>query len=154
MQDGQRSLLIVVPRTGHNGRVLAEDSTIQVIVDRRVTERRVRGEPNQPERRCGDRRRRSDADAELRAGRWIIVPRVSAQIDLCDPDARAILFLCCSQHVVPCQRCQDAYRLGWIAHAGSGTFPCPLCGSDLTQMVVAHAQACRYWAGPVLAATS
>ena len=24
-------------------------------------------------------------------------------------------------------------------------FPCPLCGSDLTPVVTAHAQVCSYW---------
>jgi hypothetical protein len=24
-------------------------------------------------------------------------------------------------------------------------FPCPLCGSDLTSVVTAHAQVCSYW---------
>ncbi|OGK99807.1 MAG: hypothetical protein A3E31_14480 [Candidatus Rokubacteria bacterium RIFCSPHIGHO2_12_FULL_73_22] len=151
MQDGELSLLIVVPRTGLDAcqslrRALGEDPTVQVIVDRRFTERRARAEPGRPERRRGERRLRSNGDAEFRADRWIAVPRVAVPIDLRDPDARALLFLCCSQHVVPCQQCQDVYRLGWITRAGSGTFPCPRCGSDLTRMVVTHAQACQYWA--------
>lgn len=151
MQDGEGSLLIVVPRTGLDAcrslrRTFEEDSTVQVIVDRRLTDRRIRAGTYQPERRRGDRRLRSDADAELRVDRWIAVPRAEGHIDLRDPDAKAILFLCCSQHIVPCQRCQNTYRLGWISDAGSGVFPCPLCGSDLTQIVVAHAHTCRYWA--------
>jgi len=151
MQDSERALLIVVPRTGLDAcrslrRTFEEDSTVQVIVDRRLTERRTRAGAYQPERRRGDRRLRSEANAELSADRWIAVPRASAPIDFRDPDAKAILFLCCSQHVVPCQKCQDTYRLGWISDAGSGVFPCPLCGSDLTQLVAAHAQTCRYWA--------
>ena len=151
MQDGERSLLIVVPRTGLEAcrslrRAFGEDSTVQVIVDRRLTERRIRADTYRPERRRGDRRLRSDADAELRIDRWVAVPRASGQIDFREPDAKAILFLCCSHHVVPCQRCQNTFRLGWIAHADSGVFPCPLCGNDLTQIVVAHAQTCPYWA--------
>jgi len=151
MQDGERSLLIVVPRTGLEAcrslrRAFGEDSTVQVIVDRRLTERRIRAGTYRPERRCGDRRLRPDTDAELSVDRWVAVPRASGQIDIREPDAKAILFLCCSHHVVPCQRCQNTFRLGWIAHADSGVFPCPLCGNDLTQIVVAHAQTCPYWA--------
>ncbi|HBH03349.1 MAG TPA: hypothetical protein DDZ42_15760 [Candidatus Rokubacteria bacterium] len=150
MQDGERPLLVVVPRTGLEacrslGLALGEDSTVQVIVDRRLTDRRVRADTHQPERRRGDRRLRSDAEADFRAGRWIAVARAAGRIDFSDPDARAILFFCCSQHVVPCESCQNTYRLGWIARAGSDAFPCPLCGSDLTPIVVAHAQTCRYW---------
>lgn len=150
MQDGERALLIVVPRTGQDtcrslSHTFADDSTVQVIVDRRLTDRRARAGTYQPERRNGDRRTRPDADAELRVDRWIAVPRVSGQIDFRDPDAKAILFLCCSQHIVPCQRCQNTYRLGWISRSDPGVFPCPLCGSDLTPVVVAHAKACAYW---------
>jgi len=150
MEDGERSLLIVVPRTGQDAcrslaQTFADDATVQVIVDRRVTDRRVRGGAYQPERRNGDRRMRPEADAELKVNRWIAVPRAAGSIDFRDPDTKAILFLCCSQHVIPCQRCQNTYRLGWISRSDPGVFPCPLCGSDLTQVVVAHAHTCSYW---------
>ena len=150
MQDGERSLLIVVPRSGQDaGRSLSqtfgEDPTVQVVVDRRFTDRRMQADGHRPERRQGDRRIRTDADAELRVDRWIAVPRASGQIDFRDPDTKAILFLCCSQHVIPCQRCQNTYRLGWISRSDPGVFPCPLCGSDLTLVVVAHAHTCSYW---------
>ena len=150
MQDGERSLLIVVPRSGQDaGRSLSqtfgEDHTVQVVVDRRFTDRRVQTGGHRPERRQGDRRIRTDADAELRGDRWIAVPRASGQIDFRDPDAKAILFLCCSQHAVPCQQCQNTYRLGWISRSDPAVFACPLCGSDLTPVVVAHAQTCFYW---------
>jgi hypothetical protein len=143
------SLLIIVPRTrpelcrslkqsfGDNGKV-------QVSLDRRLATRRVRGDVHDPERRREDRRLRGDTQAELRAGRWIAVPRASRQIDFHDPDSQAILFLCCSEHVVPCQTCQDTYRLRWIPRGEPG-FRCPLCGNDLTPIVVAHAQTCWFW---------
>jgi len=152
MGDGERSLLIVVPRTGLDAcrsltQTFADDATVRVIVDRRLGDRRVRdGNGNyRPERRHGDRRTRPDAEAELKVNRWIAVPRAAGSIDFRDPDTRAILFLCCSQHVIPCQRCQNTYRLGWISRSDPGVFPCPQCGSDLTQVVVAHAQTCAYW---------
>src|SRR6266850_2676237 len=150
MQDGERSILIVVPRTGQDAcrslcHTFADDSTVQVIVDRRFTDRRAQAGMHRPERRRGDRRIRPDADAELRVDRWIAVPRASAQVDFRDSDASEILFLCCSQHIVPCQRCQNTYRLGWISRSDPGVFPCPLCGSDLTEVVAAHAQVCSYW---------
>ena len=150
MRDGERPLVVVVPRTGLEAceslrRALGEDSTVQVIVDRRFGERRVRAEPGRPEQRRGGRRRRSDVDVDFKAGRWIAVARADGHIDLGDPDARAILVLCCSQHVIPCGGCQDTYRLGWIARAGTGAVPCPRCGGDLTRVVAAHAQSCRYW---------
>jgi len=151
MQDAERALLIVVPKTGLDAcrslqRAFTEDSTVQVILDRRRTDRRVRTDSHEPERRRHDRRRSADGTTALRAARWIAVPRAAGNIDLGDPDARAILFLCCTQHVVPCQGCQNTYRLGWISRGASGTFPCPRCGNDLTPIVAAHAESCPYWA--------
>ncbi len=150
MQNGERSILIVVPRTGQDAcrslsHTFADDSTVEVIVDRRLKDRRAADGAHRPERRNGDRRIRPDADAELKVDRWIAVPRITAKVDFDDPDSRAILFLCCSQHIVPCQRCQNTYRLGWIPRSDLGVFPCPLCGSDLTAVVTAHAQVCLYW---------
>jgi hypothetical protein len=150
MQNGERSILIVVPRTGQDAcrslsHTFADDSTVEVIVDRRLTDRRAGNGSHRPERRQGDRRNRPDADAELKVDRWIAVPRTKTMIDFDDPDSKAILFLCCSQHIVPCQRCQNTYRLGWILRSEPGMFPCPLCGSDLTPVVAAHAQVCAYW---------
>ncbi|PYM77304.1 MAG: hypothetical protein DME03_05540 [Candidatus Rokuibacteriota bacterium] len=157
MQDSERSLLIVVPRTGQEAgrsllQVFGEDPAVQVVVDRRFNDRRVRSGAFRPERRHGERRHRLDADSELRVDRWIAIPRASSQIDLGDPDAKAILFLCCSQHAVPCQRCQDTYRIGWISRSDTALFSCPLCGSDLTAVVAAHAQTCVYWASRVSSA--
>lgn len=154
MQDGQRSLLIVVPRNGQDAgrslnQVFGEDPTVQVVVDRRVTERRSQAGAHRPERRRSERRTRLEADADLRVDRWIAIPRTAGQIDIRDPDATAILFLCCSQHAVPCQRCQNTYRIGWISRSDPAQLPCPLCGSDLTQVITAHAQTCVYWANRV-----
>ncbi|PYO12233.1 MAG: hypothetical protein DMD75_07920 [Candidatus Rokuibacteriota bacterium] len=151
MLNGERSILIVVPRGGQDAcrslsHTFADDSTVEVIVDRRLTDRRSGNGAHRPERRQGDRRTRPDADAELKVDRWIAVPRTTAKVDFDDPDSKAILFLCCSQHIVPCQRCQNTYRLGWVSRSELGVFPCPLCGSDLTSVVTAHAQVCSYWA--------
>jgi predicted RNA-binding Zn-ribbon protein involved in translation (DUF1610 family) len=148
--DTGPALVVVVPRARLElcpalSRTLG-DAAVQVILDRRVMDRRVRADGHGPDRRRRDRRLRADIDAELRAGRWVAVPRVRGRVDFLDPDARAILFLCCGQHVVPCQTCQNIYRLGWIPQADPGVFPCPRCGNDLTAAVVVHAQTCRYWA--------
>lgn len=144
-------LRIIVPRTRLDlGQSLeqsfGEDAKVQVILDRRLKDRRVRSEAHDPDRRGADRRQRADLEAELGVGRWIAVPRASWQIDFLDPDARAVLFLCCSEHVVPCQKCQNTYRIGWIPRLEPGVFPCPMCDHDLTATVVAHIQTCRYWA--------
>jgi len=159
--NSPQSLVIVVPSAKPDvwqslRHALDDESTVRVILDRRVRDRRILTDIRDPERRRADRRRRSDMQAELGTGRWIVTPCAPGSIDVRDPDARAILFLCCSHHVVPCQRCQDTYRLGWLRRADAGSFACPLCGSDLTPTVVAHARACRYWANhsPVEAATA
>ena len=150
MHNGERSILIVVPRNGQDAfrslsHTFADDSTVEVIVDRRLKDRRSGNGTYRPERRQGDRRTRLEGDAELKVDRWIAVPRTTTRIDFDDPDSKAILFLCCSQHIVPCQRCQNTYRLGWVSRTEPGEFPCPLCGSDLTPVVTAHAQVCSYW---------
>lgn len=118
----------------------------KVILDRRLEDRRARADGHGPERRRGERRRGSDMDAELRAGRWVVRPGAPGRVDLIGPDARAILFLCCAEHVVPCQRCQSTYRLRWIPRVNGNGFPCPRCGEDLTPSVAGHAQSCGYWA--------
>src|SRR5207244_10683370 len=108
---------------------LANTATGALTVARRRTDRRSGNGARRPGRRQGDRRTRPDADAELKVDRWIAVPRTTAKVDFDDPDSKAILFLCCSQHIVPCQRCQNTYRLGWVLRSDLGVFPCPLCGS-------------------------
>jgi hypothetical protein len=144
------SVVIVVPRDKENlyhslRRVFADDLTVDVTVDRRLGERRAASDMHAAERRRGDRRRRAGMDSELRAGRWIVVPRATGSIDSLDVGALSILFLCCSHHVVPCQQCQNTYRLAWIRRVDDGRFACPLCETDLTDTVLAHAEACHYW---------
>jgi len=157
MKDSERSLLIVVPRTGQDAgrsllQVFGEDPAVQVIVDRRFNDRRVRSGAHGPDRRHGERRHRLDADSELRGDRWIAIPRATREVDFRDLDAKAILFLCCSQHAVPCQKCQNTYRIGWISRSDSAPSPCPLCGSDLTAVIAAHVQTCVYWTSRVTGA--
>lgn len=54
-------------------RAFAGNETVQVMLDRRVAERRQRGASTGPERRQGDRRGRFDVDNLLRALGWAIV---------------------------------------------------------------------------------
>ena len=123
MKDSERSLLIVVPRTGQDAgrsllQVFGEDPAVQVIVDRRVNDRRVRSGAYGPDRRTGDRRHRLDADSELRGDRWIAIPRTISQIDFGDLDAKAIL-------------------LPLLDTEGSNELPTvPLSGGRLTSAVV------------------
>src|SRR6185295_3270429 len=114
-----RSVLIVVPRTRVDlyqslKRSFADDAKAEVVLDRRFKDRRVQTGARERERRKTDRRRRPDIDAQLKADRWVTVPVVPPTVDLSDPDARAILFLCCSSHLVQCHKCQRGYRLGWL----------------------------------------
>jgi hypothetical protein len=145
-----RSVLIVVPRSRVDlyqslKRSFADDAKAEVVLDRRFRDRRVRNAAPGRERRKNDRRRRPDIDAQLKADRWVTVPIVPPSVDLADPDARAILFLCCSSHVVQCQHCERGYRLGWLRGSDPGTYRCPLCGFDITSVVAAHTETCVYW---------
>jgi hypothetical protein len=147
----EQSLVIIVPRAKPElcqslTHAFGDDANVQVIPDRRLKERRAHSNGHGTERRLADRRLRVDMDSELQTGRWIVARCAEGHIDFLDPKAQAILFLCCSHHVVPCQKCQNTYQLRWIPRADPGVFPCPLCGNDLTPAVAAHAQACRYWA--------
>jgi hypothetical protein len=145
-----RSVLIVVPRTRVDlyqslKRSFADDAKAEVVLDRRFKDRRVKAAEHGRERRKTDRRRRPDIDAQLKADRWVTVPVVPPTVDLSDPDARAILFLCCSSHVVQCHKCQRGYRLGWLRGGDPAGFRCPLCGFDITPAVAAHTETCVYW---------
>src|SRR2546422_8444998 len=96
-EEVAQSLVIVVPRAKLDlceslSNSFGDDAKVQVILDRRFIDRRVQADRHEPEQRRRDRRLRSDMDAELRAGRWIVVPRASEQIDFLDPDTQAILF--------------------------------------------------------------
>lgn len=145
-----RSLLIIVPRDRADlyqslSRSFT-DANVQVTVDRRVGDRRAGGSPPKPDRRRADRRSRVAADADLKAGRCVTVPLSASATDLLGPDTRAILFLCCSEHVVGCQSCRNSYRLRWLPRTDPGLCACPLCGNDLTAAVLAHTETCWYWA--------
>jgi hypothetical protein len=145
-----RSVLIVVPRTRVDlyqslKKSFADDAKAEVVLDRRFKDRRVKPAAHDRERRKTDRRRRPDIDAQLRADRWVTVPIVPPTVDLSDPDARAILFLCCSSHLVQCAKCQRGYRLGWLRGGDPDVFHCPLCGFDITPAVAAHTETCVYW---------
>jgi len=151
-RQGGRSVLILVPRSRVDlyqalKRSFADDPKAKVILDRRFRERRVRTSSPGVERRKGDRRHRTDVEAQLSAGRSVTVPIFIPAVSLVDPDARAILSLCCRQHVIACQKCQSTYRLGWLPRSDSGLFSCPLCGFDITSVVAAHTETCSYWVG-------
>jgi len=92
--------------------------------------------------RLENRRTRTDGEAALAAGKWIVVRDDAGQLDPFDADARAILFLYCSHHAMPCERCQETYRLGWPVRSDAAP-SCPHCSDDLTQIVVAHALRAR-----------
>lgn len=62
-----------------------------------------------------------------------------------DADERAILVLCCTQHVVACPSCRNTVRLGWLGSMGRAQYPCPLCAADLAPVVVAHTRICTYF---------
>jgi hypothetical protein len=145
-----RSVLIVVPRTRVDlyqslKRSFADDAKAEVVLDRRFKDRRLKPAAHDCERRKTDRRRRPDIDAQIKADRWVTVPIIPPTVDLADPDARAILFLCCSSHLVQCHKCQRGYRLGWLRGGEPGAFRCPLCGFDITPAVAAHTETCVYW---------
>ena len=56
------------------GRTFADDDFVQVILDRRVAERRRRrARPRKPERRQGERRVRRETDTQLRARGYAVV---------------------------------------------------------------------------------
>jgi len=63
-----------------------------------------------------------------------------------DADERAILFLCCSQHVLNCPACRNTFRLGWLGPIGRDAHPCPMCGAELGPVIVAHSRTCDNFA--------
>jgi hypothetical protein len=146
--DSTQRLVIVVPRAEAAlqqslRHAFDHDATVEVTVDRRVAERRTVSDTRTVERRRGERRRTPGADSALRAGRWIVVPPPSGAVDIAEARTRALLFLCCGNHLVPCERCQDTYRLGWVRRVEPQGFACPLCANDLSATVAAHAEGCR-----------
>src|SRR5262249_56981462 len=79
MQNGERSILIVVPRTGQDAcrslsHTFADDSTVEVIVDRRFKDRCAGNGAYRPDRRRGDRRIRLAGDAAQERRRSTAVP--------------------------------------------------------------------------------
>ena len=140
------SLLVIVPRAhAEEYRRLQQaldGAGTRVVVDRRSTERTAPSGSQPPSRE--DRRTRSDRNAALDAGKWVVVRGQAEAVDVLDADARAILFLYCSQHSVPCERCQETYRLRWVVRTDTA-LSCPKCGDDLTSIVVAHALSCENW---------
>ena len=133
------SLLVIVPRAKPEAcqrlQQALDGPGTRVVLDRRSTERRAPSD---------ERRTRSEHNTELAAGKWVVVPDHAEHVDVFDPDARAILFLYCSQHSVPCERCQETYRLGWLVRTDSA-LSCAKCGDDLTSVVIAHALRCENW---------
>ncbi|HEX3176471.1 MAG TPA: hypothetical protein VHZ49_07330 [Methylomirabilota bacterium] len=142
------SLLVVVPRAElaacRRLQQALDGSGIRVVLDRRASEPGSRLDAAPAASPREERRAPGDRSSALAAGRWIIVPREIEHVDVLDIDARAILFLYCSQHAVPCERCQETYRLGWVVRTERG-LACPRCNDDLTSIVVAHAVGCPNW---------
>jgi hypothetical protein len=138
------SLLVVVPHAESEAcrrlRQTLDGSGVRIVVDRRSREGGSEREAHRHERRA-----RPERDAALAAGKWFIVHADAGQVDVLDADARAILFLYCSQHAVPCEACQETYRLGWLTRTET-SLTCARCAGDLTSVVVAHALCCENWA--------
>jgi hypothetical protein len=142
------SLLVIVPRADAEACRKLQHSLdgpgVSIVVDRRATDRRRRFDAPPAEAPRPDRRRSSERSAALAAGKWIVVSGPTEPVDVLDADGRAILFLYCSRHSVPCERCQDTYRLGWLVRT-ERALTCPQCGDDLTPIVAAHASRCENW---------
>jgi hypothetical protein len=138
------SLLVIVPDAESEAcrrlRQTLDGSGVRIVVDRRSGERSSDRDAHRHERRA-----RPEHDAALAAGKWFVVQADAGQVNVLDADARAILFLYCTQHAVPCESCQETYRLGWLTRSESG-LTCPRCASDLTSVVIAHALRCENWA--------
>jgi hypothetical protein len=138
------SLLVIVPHAESEAcrrlRQTLDGSGVRIVVDRRSSERSSERDALRHERRA-----RPERDAALAAGKWFVVQADAGQVDVLDADARAVLFLYCSQHAVPCESCQETYRLGWLTRT-ENALTCPRCASDLTSVVIAHALRCENWA--------
>jgi hypothetical protein len=136
------SLLVIVPHAESEAcrrlRQTLDGSGVRIVVDRRS------GEHSEREALRHERRTRPERDAALAAGKWFVVHADPGQVDVLDADARAILFLYCNQHAVPCESCQETYRLGWLTRTDNA-LACPRCATDLTSLVVAHALRCENW---------
>jgi len=64
-----------------------------------------------------------------------------------DTDERAILFLCCGNHVVTCDVCQRERPMQTLRRRASDPdrWLCPRCRHDMSERVLQHARACRYF---------
>jgi hypothetical protein len=86
-----RRCLLVVPRSKLElylslKRSFADNDRVEVILDRRFAQRRRAATTREPERRrAADRRVRTATEAELRAGRWTLVPVAGSMVS---PHAR------------------------------------------------------------------
>jgi hypothetical protein len=138
------SLLVIVPHAESEAcrrlRQTLDGPGVRIVVDRRSGEGSREREAHRHERRA-----RPERDATLAAGKWFVVQADATQVNVLDADARAISFLYCSQHAVPCEGCQETYRLGWLTRTDV-SLACPRCAADLTSVVVAHALRCENWA--------
>jgi len=138
------SLLVIVPHAESEAcrhlRQTLDGPGVRIVVDRRSRESGSVRTAHRHERRA-----RPEHDAALAAGKWFVVRADGGQVDVLDADARAIVFLYCSQHAVPCEACQQTYRLGWLTRTET-SLTCPRCSGDLTPVVVAHALRCENWA--------
>jgi hypothetical protein len=138
------SLLVIVPHAESEAcrrlRQTLDGPGVRIVVDRRSGEGSREREAHRHERRA-----RPERDAALVAGKWFVVHADATQVNVLDADARAISFLYCSQHAVPCEGCQETYRLGWLTRTDA-SLACPRCAADLTSVVVAHALRCENWA--------
>src|SRR4051812_38874224 len=141
--DSLTPLLVIVPHAESEAcrrlRQTLDGSGVRIVVDLRSSEGSSERDAHRQERRA-----RPDRDAALAAGKWFVVPPDAEQVNVLDADARAVLFLYCSQHAAPCEGCQETYRLGWLTRSESALM-CPRCASDLTSVVVAHALGCENW---------
>jgi hypothetical protein len=137
------SLLVIVPHAESEAcrhlRQTLDGPGVRIVVDRRSRESGSVRTAHRHERRA-----RPEHDAALAAGKWFVVRADGGQVDVLDADARAIVFLYCSQHAVPCEACQETYRLGWLTRTET-SLTCPRCAGDLTPVVVAHALRCENW---------
>jgi hypothetical protein len=74
-----RRCMLIVPRSKLElyqslKRSFADNDRVEVVLDRRFAQRRTGGASHEPERRRAERRVRTATEAELRAGRWTLVP--------------------------------------------------------------------------------
>jgi len=64
-----------------------------------------------------------------------------------DADERAVLFLCCENHLVLCEVCQRERAMQTLRRRLSDPdrWLCPKCRHDVSPKVLEHARACRYF---------